>query len=213
MGSENHRRCVFRFFAAETSEQRKLNLPMTKNYIEKYYPSGEFEKLKVRVLVRGDLQQLIGETQGPVTRTESIFILISIAIYHDLELFKIDITAAYLNTPMNDDVKHKWLMLDKDVASVLMSMDPDYWKNYLRRDGKILVELDKIMYGFKQAAHYWNKTLVKVFLDNGYRQMSKDQCVMVKVEGGKVSYCAITVDDCFFAITRDEEWINETINM
>ena len=43
--------------------------------------------------------------------------------------------------------------------------------------------------------------------------MSKDQCVMVKVEGGKVSYCAITVDDCFFAITRDEEWINETINM
>ena len=43
--------------------------------------------------------------------------------------------------------------------------------------------------------------------------MSKDQCVMVKTEGGKVSYCAITVDDCFFAITRDEEWINEAINM
>ena len=33
----------------------------------------------------------------------------------------------------------------------------------------------------------------KVFLDNGYRQMSKDQCVMVKTEGNKVSYCAITV--------------------
>ena len=165
-----------------TPEQRTLILPMMKNYIEKYYPSGEFEKSKVRVLVRGDLQQLIGETQGPVTRTESIFILISIAIYHDLELFKIDITAAYLNTPMNDDVKHKWLMLDKDVASVLMSMDPDYWKTYSRRDGKILVELYKIMYGFMEAAHYRNKTLVKEFLDNGYREMSKDQCVMVKVE-------------------------------
>ena len=141
-----------------TPEQRKLTFPMMKNYIEKYYPSGEFETSKVRVLVRGDLQQLIGETQGPVTRTESIYILISIAIYHALELFKIDITAAYLNTPMNDDVKHKWLMLDKDEASVLNSMDPDYWKTYLRRDGKNLVELDKIMYGFKEAAHYWNKT-------------------------------------------------------
>ena len=96
---------------------------MMKNYIEKYHPSGEFDKSKVRVLVRGDLQNVIGETQGPVCRIESIFILISIAAYYDLEVFKIDITSAFLNTLMNVDVKHKWLMLDKDVASVLLSMD------------------------------------------------------------------------------------------
>ena len=58
---------------------------MTKNFIEKYYPSGEFEKSKVRVLGRGDLLPLIGETQGSVRRTESIFILIS--IYHDLRYY------------------------------------------------------------------------------------------------------------------------------
>ena len=69
------------------------------------------------------------------------------------------------------------------------------------------------MYGYKEAAHWWNKTLTKVFVDNGYFQMSKDRCVMVKTEGDKVSYCAITVDDCFFAITKDEEWIGEAINM
>ena len=83
---------------------------------KKYSPSGEFDKSKVRVLVRGDLQSYVGETQGPVSRTESVFILISIAAYHDLVIMKVDITAAYLNTPMNDDIKHKWLMLDKDVA-------------------------------------------------------------------------------------------------
>ena len=43
--------------------------------------------------------------------------------------------------------------------------------------------------------------------------MSKDRCVMVKTEGDKVSYCAITVDDYFFAITKDEEWIAEAIDM
>ena len=42
---------------------------------------------------------------------------------------------------MNEVVKHKWLMLDKDVASVLMTVDAEYWKTYLRRDGKILVKL------------------------------------------------------------------------
>ena len=42
---------------------------------------------------------------------------------------------------MNDDVEHKWLLLDKDVASMLISMDADYWRTYLRRDdGKILSE-------------------------------------------------------------------------
>ena len=84
-----------------------------------------FEKSKLRVLVRGDLQHVIGETEGPVARVESIFIVISVAVYRDLEIFKIDITAAYLNTPMNEDVKHKWLMLGKDVASILMSIDAD----------------------------------------------------------------------------------------
>ncbi len=122
-----------------SADERKLILPMMKNYIEKYAPSGEFEKSKVRVLVRGDVQDFVGETQGPVIRVESIFIVVSIAIFHDLEIFKIDITSAYLNTPMNDDVEHKWLLLDKDVASVLISMDADYWRTYLRRDGRILV--------------------------------------------------------------------------
>ena len=72
----------------------------------------------------------------------------------------------------------------KDVASVLVSMDPNYWKEFLRKDGKILVELDKIMYGFKEAAYWWNVTLVKTFLANGYRQMNKDKCVLMKSEGG-----------------------------
>ena len=53
---------------------------------------------------------------------------------------------------MNDDVKHKWLMLDKDVVAILMSVDKNYWKTFLRKDGKILVELDKNMYGYKETS-------------------------------------------------------------
>ena len=36
---------------------------------------------------------------------------------------------------------------------------------------------------------------------------------MVKREGNLVSYCAITVDDCFFAASRDDEWVNFIVNM
>ena len=69
-------------------EERKLILPMMKDYIEKYSPSGDFEKAKVRVLVRGDLQNVIGETQGPVCRVESIFILMLRSIAHQVTLRK-----------------------------------------------------------------------------------------------------------------------------
>ena len=105
---------------------------------------------------------------------------------------------------MNDNVKHKWLMLDKDVASVLLSMDNNYWKEHLCSDGRILVRLDKIMYGFREAAFWWNVMLTKVFVENGYKQMEKDKCVLVKSDTGRVCYCAVTVDDCFFVATRDE---------
>ena len=46
-----------------TEEQRGLILPMMKNYVEKYHPDSTFDKSKVRVLVRGDLQKMIGETE------------------------------------------------------------------------------------------------------------------------------------------------------
>ena len=67
------------------------------------------------------------------------------------------------------------------------------------------MKLDKIMYGFKEAAYWWNAMLIKVFLDGGYQQMAKDKCVLVKRDSGKVAYGAITVDDCFFVTTKDEE--------
>ena len=43
--------------------------------------------------------------------------------------------------------------------------------------------------------------------------MSKDKCVFVKSENNHTSYCAITVDDCFFAATRDQEWIQPQVDM
>ena len=45
------------------------------------------------------------------------------------------------------------------------------------------------------------------------KQMSKDKCVFVKSESNYISYCAITADDCFFAATRDQEWIQSQVDM
>jgi len=128
-------------------------------------------------------------------------------------VFKVDISAAYMNTPMNADVKHRWVRLDKDVTSVLLKLNHDYWAPYVQPDGTIVVEMDKLMYGFREAAKYWNVKLVDVFLKAGYKQCAKDKCLLVKREGVNLSLCAITVDDCLFACTRDENWVKQQIEL
>jgi hypothetical protein len=107
-----------------------------------------------------------------------------------------------MNTQMPDSVSHKWVLLDRDVASVLLNIDAAYWEKFLRRDGKILVEMRKLMYGYKEAAHFWNKLLVKVFVDAGYRQCKKDPCVLIKREGDLVAMVCSVVDDCTFVVSR-----------
>jgi hypothetical protein len=197
-----------------TPEQRALILPMMKNYIEKYSARGDFEKSKVRVLVRGDLQEVIGETEGPVCRVETIFILLCIAIIMDLEAMKADVSSAYMNTDMPiQSVKHRWVLLDADVVRVLLQLDFVYWTQFVREDGKILVEMDKLMYGYKEAAHFWNKTLIGVFINAGYVQSKKDPCLLYRKEGDKVAYVAITVDDCFFVGTKDKHWMDAQLKI
>ena len=196
-----------------TAEQSALILPMMKNYVEKYLPDGDFEKSKVRVLMRGDLQTEIGETEGPVARVESLFMLIGVACFLDLEIFKVDMTAAYMNTELPDSVKHKWVRLDRDVSAILVGSNPGYWKEYVEPRGTILVQMDRLMYGYKEAAHYWWVTLISVFVAAGYRANVKDPCVMMKTEGKLVAFVAITVDDCFFTTTKDTGWIEAQVKL
>ena len=59
-----------------------------KNYVEKFKPTGEFEKSKVRVVGRGDLQTETAEKEAPVSRVESLFLMMAIAVRDDMEVFK-----------------------------------------------------------------------------------------------------------------------------
>jgi hypothetical protein len=182
--------------------ERALILSNMKNFVEKYLPNGEFEKYKTRVLVRGDLQFEVGETQGPVCRVESLNILMCIAVFENYEVFKVDVSNAYMNTPMPESVKHKWVVLDQDVVAILLELDSAYWSRFLRSDGKILVRMKKLMYGYKEAAHYWNKTLMGVFFTAGYKQCAKDHCVLLRREGELTAIVCTVVDDCTFIVSR-----------
>ena len=185
-------------------EERGLIIDTMKNFKSKYLPTGEHEKDKVRVLARGDKQRedMLGETHGPVSRVESIFLLASIAALKEYEVVKIDFVAAYLNTKMPPEVRHRWLLLDRSVSNLLCERNPEYWLKFCRADGRVLVEMDKLLYGYKEAAHYWWETLQAMFVNAGYVKCGSDECVLTLRDGDSVTHVATTVDDCFF-ITSD----------
>ena len=188
-----------------TNEQKKLVVGNLLHHTVKYKPDGSYDKDKVRIVMLGNQQTVVGETEGPVCRVESVLSVINIALLYKLELVKIDFVAAYLNTIMPDEVRHKWLRLDKYTAAALVEMDPGIWTEFLRSDGSILVKLDKLLYGAKEAGHYWNKTLMPIFVNAGYKINRKDKCVVYRITDDCMSVGAITVDDCLFAVSITEK--------
>ena len=174
-----------------------------KNYVEKFHPSGGFDKAKTRLLGRGDKQLETAESEAPVARVETIFLMMAIAARDDLEVFKIDFESAFLNTPMPDEVKYKWLYLDKYAAERFVALQPEKFAGFQEPKGSMLVEMKKLGYGWTEASHYWNKVLDRMFTEGGgYKSLSKDRAAYVKRRDNAICMIGVIVDDLNCAATR-----------
>jgi hypothetical protein len=114
---------------------------------------------------------------------------------------------------MVEDVKHKWVNLDKRVAQVLIELDPEKYKEYLLPDGTIIVKMKKISYGCVEAAKYWWKDLTETFNSHNYVTSQKDKCLFIRHEDKNLALFGTTVDDCWFFTTNDNEWIQQQIQI
>ncbi len=78
-----------------------------------------------------------------------------------------------MRTPISDDVRHKWLKLDKKVVELLLELEHDKYKDYVLKDGSVIVEMDKLSYGYVEAAHYWWEELKDKFEKDDYAVSKK----------------------------------------
>ncbi len=118
------------------------------------------------MLARGDKQIYSGKSEGPVARFESLLVLLSIAILYCGEAFK--------GTPMADDVKHKWVRLDKIVAQILMQLQPGN------------VRMRKLAYEYVKEALV--EKLMETFGESRYTVSKKDKCVFIRREEVRVAF-------------------------
>jgi hypothetical protein len=93
---------------------------------------------------------------------ESIRLTLAHAAKGDKRIVIADVTGAFLNAKMNEDV---FMDIRGELAHVLIKKNPEY-REYAREDGAITVRLKKALYGLKQSAYLWYEEIKSTLVNS-----------------------------------------------
>ena len=174
---------------------------------EKLNPhSGEFLQLKSRLVAGGDMQDrtVYEDISSPTVTLQSVFMIASLAAREKRKVVTADIGKAYLNAEMTGE--EVLMEVDSLTALILSKIDPQKYSQFIDElTGKMIVRLDKALYGCIESARLWYFTLKEFLEDKGFTSNPEDICVFNKGIGKKQITIAIYVDDLF--ITSRNEWM------
>ena len=145
---------------------------------------GTVERHKARLVAQGYSQQYgqdYDETFSPVVRFESLRTVIAFAVQHGLELHQMDVTTAFLNGELKEEVYMR---------------QPEGFAAKGKED--LVCKLKKSIYGLKQSPRCWNSALDNYLKELGFLQVSGDPCLYVSSEG-EMLIIAVYVDDILLA--------------
>ena len=135
-------------------------------------PNGSIRH-KARLVARGFTQvpgEDFGETFAPVGKYTSGRILLGYAAQTGSLAIHMDVSTAYLNAPLKEEI-------------------------YVEVNGKTYKVL-KALYGLKQAARAWSEEMAKTLIEGGFQQSNYDKSLFYKADAsGGVVYILVYVDD------------------
>nr|GEV92610.1 hypothetical protein [Tanacetum cinerariifolium] len=118
------------------------------------------------------------ETFSPVADIRAIRILISIAAYYDYGICKMDVKTVFLNGYLDEDI---YMVQPKGFVE----------PNHPRK----VWNLQRYIYGLKQASRSWNKIFDEDIKRFGFDQNIDEPCVYQKDSGSNVTFLILYVDD------------------
>jgi len=153
-------------------------------------------KVKGRLVAGGHKQDRAlysdEEISAPTVSTSAAFMVAAIAAREKRHVITLDIAGAYLNAKLTG--KKIFMRLEPVLAGIMVKIDPSY-KDFVRRDGTMFVQLDKALYGCLEAAKLWYNNIKATLIGGGFTANPKDMCVFNKTVNGVQVTVIMHVDD------------------
>ena len=150
---------------------------------------GLIERYKARLVAQGFSQKYgddYDETFCPVVRLESLRVLIALAVQYGLKLHQVDVTTAFLNGELEEEVYMR---------------QPE---GFITQGKEHMVcKLNKSIYGLKQSPRCWNTALDNQLKQMGFIQSVSDPCIYTDAGGDKF-FIGVYVDDIILAGHSDK---------
>jgi hypothetical protein len=177
----------------------------------KFDAKGEFEKVKARLVADGSMQDsaLYPDRSAPTASMMSIMTCLTIAAKEGAHASKIDIGGAYLNANMAGEPTV--VELDYTLTRIASQYLPELLP--FVENGKLLVRLNKALYGCIQSAKLWYDKLIGTLEQLGFARNEVEPCVMTKTIDGKRCILTIYVDD-ILVLSEDRnthQWVADKL--
>jgi hypothetical protein len=174
---------------------------------EKYLSTGQFDKLKTRIVAGGHQQDRTvynsNDISSPTVATECVYMIAGIAAMERRKVITVDIAGAYLKGSFKEGAEPIYMRLDATTAETLCSINPGY-EAYKRSDGTMYVQLLKPLYGLIEAAQLWYTNITTALKGIGFVQNSYDKCVWNRTYKGDQQTVCVHVDDLKITCKNDD---------
>ena len=150
----------------------------------KHNQDGSIERFKACLVAKGYSQHPgldYNESFAPTFRPATLRIIMALAAVEDLELRSVDITSAFTNGDLDEEIYMK---------------QPEGF--HIGAPNQVC-RLHKSLYGLKQSARQWNKKLHSALTEMGFSQIKSDCSVYIYSNGEVRIIVPIYIDDhpCF----------------
>eukprot|EP00392_Amoebophrya_sp_AT5.2_P019736 g20709.t1 len=133
---------------------------------------------------------------------QSILMCLTIAAKRGQKASTVDIGGAYLNADMTGE--EVLMELEPILTKMLTKIAPEVVP-FVDDRGRLLVRLDKALYGCIQSAKLWYDNLTEFLRSIGFKHNGVDPCVMNKMIDGKQMTLVLFVDDILILSERDAD--------
>ena len=156
---------------------------------------GNIKRFKARLVAKGFTQKEgidYKDTFSPVSKKDSLRIIMALVAHFDLELHQMDVKTAFLNGNLDEDI--------------YMEQPEGFTK---KGNEHLVCKLKKSIYGLKQASRQWYIKFNNTITSFGFKENIVDQCIYLKVSGSKFIFLILYVDDILLA-SNDLGLLGET---